>query len=678
LAFTIDIFWDILRSASGENPSSLTDTLNALAKDEDARSDSYFGNVIDQLSYNTADYKRLRSFFVDLYSAHKSVVKTSAGLSDPWSMSNSDLDELFRSFGYDHSVTLSGFDENPLPNKVQLMLDLVNLYKVKGTPQALVDVLQYYGLSEVDIFEFFLRLEDSDTTIFRGEAIAGTTVNPGILDVEYPEFTTSDPHWFYTEDQILALHAANKINLPSKTPYIGIRPVINAQGPETSILSRIIQDQYGIYASGGTLEQNADIRTTATVSSLLALYSSIVYVFNTYYPTGAPADLFLCYDGTDTNYLEIKSDYESLTGQPKTREEILIKLNDYYDDFNRIQPSNFLQNPEDAVNLLMLIDPTLKSDIDDLLSTDPPREVLSSLINDLSIWIRNNVGFGFINFAYMVDGLSSFFNDLKPVVNFFKPYRARFILLEALQFKNRLFNTLVLEDEFGAIEFEHKAYDFATANGIPCCAIDIDTTDVSTICIDSTSGEDNLYYQRDTYDCGSHYDLGIASDIPRELYMDLHDKYRSSWICVPPYDGTNADLLIDNIDVSGDITPFQDQTSNTGIDFVHIQTGGFLDYDTGGSFDCVAGQDVCVIRIIDAGGSSSSSSSSSSISSSTSSSSSSSSSSLSSSSSSFSFSSSSTSSSSSSASSSLTPFARVTDDPFPRETDDGNIRIIDP
>jgi hypothetical protein len=67
LAFTIDIFWDILRSASGENPSSLTDTLNALAKDEDARSDSYFGNVIDQLSYNTADYKRLRSFFVDLY-----------------------------------------------------------------------------------------------------------------------------------------------------------------------------------------------------------------------------------------------------------------------------------------------------------------------------------------------------------------------------------------------------------------------------------------------------------------------------------------------------------------------------------------------------------------------------------------------------------------------------------
>jgi len=322
LAFNIDIFWDILRSAAGANPTTLTDTLNATAKDEAARSDDYFGLVIDQLAYNTADYKRLRSFLVDLYSAQKSVVKTSAGLSDPWSMSNSDLDELFRSFGYDHSVPLRDFDENPLPNKVQLMLDLVNLYKVKGTPQALVDVLQYYGLTEVDIFEFFLRLEDPNTTIFRGEAIAGTSVNPGILDVEYPEFTTADPHWFYTEQQILDLHATNDINLPSKTPYIGIRPVIDAQGPESAILSRIIQDQNGIYAGGGTLEQNAEIRTTAGTSSLLALYMSILYVFNTYYPTGAPADLFLCYDGTDTNYIEIKSNFESISGQPKTREEI--------------------------------------------------------------------------------------------------------------------------------------------------------------------------------------------------------------------------------------------------------------------------------------------------------------------------------------------------------------------
>lgn len=645
MSFNIDIFWDILRSANGANPSSLTDTLNAEAKDQDARSDIYFGNVIDQLSYNTADYKRLRKFLVDLYSAHKTVVKTTSTLSDPYSMSNSDLDELFRSFGYNYSVTLRDYDENPLSTKVALMLDLVNLYKVKGTPQALVDVLQYYGLAEVDIFEFFLRLESNTSLIFRGNAIAGTTVNPGVLNVEYPEFTDSDPHWLYTEAQILALHNIEKINLPSKAPYIGIRPVIDTEGPESAILSRRIQDQYEVYSGGGTLPQNAEIRTTAGISSLLGLYLGVLYVFNTYFPTGVDGDLFLCYDGTDTNFVQIKSDYESLTSQPKTREGILIRLDAYYDQYTRIQPSNFLQNLTDAKNILSVLDPTLKTDIDDLLTTDFPIDVLSSLINDLSIWVRNNIGFGFINFAYMVDGLSAFFKDLKPVVNFFKPYRARFILFEALQFRNRLFNSLVLEDVLGTIEIEHKVYDYATADGIPCCALNIDSTDVQTICIDSDSTSTNIYYQRDTYDCGSYFDLGIVSDIPVEMQFQIEDEITDGLMCIP-YDATNAGIIIDNIEVSGDITPFTDETSNTNVNYVHIQTGGMADYDYGGTFDCVAGQDLCVIIIEDVTGSSSSSSSSSSVSSSSSSSSTSSSSSSSSSSTSSSSSSSSTSSSS--------------------------------
>jgi len=632
LAFTIDLFWDILRSAAGTDQSTLTDTMNSLAKDEDVRSDIYFGNVIDQLSYNTADYKRLRKFLVDLYSAHKTVVKTSATLSDPFSMSNSDLDELFRSFGYDYSVTLRDYDENPLTNKVALMNDLVNLYKVKGTPQALVDVLQYYGLSEVDIFEFFIRLESTTSTIFRGRAIAGTTINPGILDVDYEEFTSTDPHWMYTEQQILDLHDLNKINLPSKTPYIGIRPVIDAQGPESAILSRIIQDQYGVYSSGGTLPENAEVRTTGEITSLLSLYLSVLYVFNKYYPTGVNSDLFVCYDGTSTNYLQIKSEYEVITEQPKTREQILMQLDEYYDQFNRIQPSNFLQNIGDAETILSTLNPTLKTDIDNLLDVTPSLEILSSLINDLSLWVRNNIGFGFINFAYMVDGLSAFFKDLKPVVNFFKPYRARFILLEALQFKNRLFNTIVVEDTLGTIDIEHKVYDFATGDGIPCCAAQIDSTDVSTICIDSTGS--NLYYQRDTYDCGSYFDIGAATDIPLEVQIYLEDKYYDPLVCVPwpeIWDGTayvvipslivgnnvidepiGIEAVIDGtsetIVVGGDITPFQDATSNTNFAYARIQTGGMADYDAGGTFDCVAGQDLCVIIIEDVTGSTSSSS----------------------------------------------------------------------
>jgi len=94
---------------------------------------------------------------IDLYSTHRTISSVSLSSTDPYALTNSDLDELFRSMGYDLSASLRGFDENPLEQKVQFFLDLVNLYKVKGTPQSLVDVLQYYGVTKVDIYEFFLK-----------------------------------------------------------------------------------------------------------------------------------------------------------------------------------------------------------------------------------------------------------------------------------------------------------------------------------------------------------------------------------------------------------------------------------------------------------------------------------------------------------------------------------------
>jgi hypothetical protein len=204
----------------------------------------------------------------------------------------------------------------------------------------------------------------------------------------------------------------------------------------------------------------------------------------------------------------------------------------------------------------------------------------------------------------------------------------------------------VLEDALGTIRVDHKIYDFATADGIPCCAISVDSTDAMTICVDST-GSDNLYYQRDTYDCGSNYDLGVATDILVGPQFDMEDSYIDNWVCIP-YDSTSPGIIIDNIDVVGSPVPFSDSTAVVagGYQYTHIQTGGMADYDYGGTFDCIGGMDLCVIEIYRSSSSSSVSSSSSSLSSSSSSSSSSFS--VSSSSSSFSFSSSSSISSSSS------------------------------
>lgn len=121
MADKIDLFWEIFESVSG-GTGDITDALDAIAKSDRTKVESYFSNVIDQISFGTPDWNRLRKFLIDLYASHRTLASASKQTSDPHSLMNSDLDELFRSFGYPHSTTLRGFDENPLEQKVQFFL----------------------------------------------------------------------------------------------------------------------------------------------------------------------------------------------------------------------------------------------------------------------------------------------------------------------------------------------------------------------------------------------------------------------------------------------------------------------------------------------------------------------------------------------------------------------------
>ena len=151
--FTVDNFWDILTAASGETVDGMTEVLDSLAKDAKAKGQLYFDFVLGGAPpTNEDDWLRLRAFLLDWYAAHQTIGSATSKITDPRTLSNSDIDELFRSFGYDYSPQLKGHDENPTDLKINFFLDLVNLYKRKGTPQAIVEVLQYYGVTKVDIY----------------------------------------------------------------------------------------------------------------------------------------------------------------------------------------------------------------------------------------------------------------------------------------------------------------------------------------------------------------------------------------------------------------------------------------------------------------------------------------------------------------------------------------------
>lgn len=499
----LDLFWEVLKVLQNDSSADVTDVINALAKADKTKIQSYFQNVIDQLAHDTEDYTRLRKLFIDLFSSHRTLTTLGKEISDPHALPNSDLDELFRSFGYNHSAILRDVTENPLEQKIQFFLDLVNLYKIKGTPQALVEVLQYYGITSVDIFEYFLKLKEVGELEFEGVPVAGTTPNQSKNRFPYANIVEGDPHWLYTGSQILSLNQNNKINLPSKTPYIGVMPSVDIDGPEISIIVRKIQDDYSTwktwYDAGATgtfpLERNAEFSVIGETYSFLELYLSCIYLFNQQYNVGAdanpisescyssPSGNYVCYDGTNTTAANIITEYNNIITVPSSRSEITEILCDYYNYFTRRVPTNFLQNKGDAGTILNIMNSSLKSSLDSL---DDQTEALSSLMKDLATWARNNIGYGFINFAYILPGIKAFFDDLKDVIEFFKPYRARVLLLEVLQIKERLFNTVITEDNFDNIGIDLIFHDQLTGNSIPCCrSLDIDSTDAYTVCADT-------------------------------------------------------------------------------------------------------------------------------------------------------------------------------------------------
>ena len=526
-----DLYWKLFNIAGGGAEADVTKVLDSIVKSDRSKLDQYFSSAIDQIAFDTEDWKRLREFLIDLFTAHRSLITQSAALSDPHFLSNSELDELFRSFGFEESVILKGFDENPLENKVQLFLDLVNLYKIKGTPRSILEVLQYYGIPELDIFEFWLQKSSPTALEFKGEVIAGTTINPSPVTLSYDFLTFSDPHWMMSESQILQLDSINKINLPSKSPYFAVQPTVEV-GIENAILVRLVQDQYTGWESTGDLpDQNADITILGITSSLLELYLLTLYSFQKEYQIGTNIDNFSCYDGTNTSAVDIIDEYNQIISTPITRDNKSIKWQAYLDLFTRPRDEHFLYNKGDnaATTILNLINPLLIPEIESLSATN--NVVLQSLLKDLAVWVRNNVGFGFVNLGYIFFGLNELFKDLKPVINFFKPYRARLIVLELLKFRNILTESIRMEDEIRGFTMDYDFHDYMTADGSPCCTEDTDAT--AYICIDTTAG---TYYSRDTYDCGSYHDTGAVDDItPVEIIIEqnLCDTFRCPAGCLP-------------------------------------------------------------------------------------------------------------------------------------------------
>ena len=552
MAKSISDFWEILKEIQNR-PNKLTDNLKAIAQSEKASADNILGAIIDQIAYNSEDYQRLRNWWRDWYAAHRTIGTFQMGVNDPYSIPNDQLDDLFQSFGYNLSASIRNPTDNNSPTiKSNFFLDLVNLYKIKGSPESVVKVLQYYGLTELDLYEFDLQFEDRplrdpNDLIFKGLITAGTSDIRSPLYIPFHLLTDQDPHWLMTESNIRTLFYQTDINFPSRSPYFAIKPIFSdkSMGISVATLVRIVQDQFYDWKFNGILpEKNALATITGTDISILELYLACVdYINKVFAPIGYKGSNFLCYDGTSSDIVEVISEWDALTGKQITRRQQKENLIKWFKTFTRVTPRNFLQSISDAGFYLNQINPTFVTSLNQIGKTN--LEILGTLLDDLGLWIRAELSYGFANIAYVIFGIDSLFSQLRDIVEFFKPYRARFIPIEEMQFSSRLTETIIVEDGLSSdgIGIEFLLHDWITGDGKPCCGDEI---------IDSTS-VDCVETEGVTTKCGSGVvssktpstSLGVWKTVTYYKVNELVSRYNPStkfvdkFICIADHTSNN-------------------------------------------------------------------------------------------------------------------------------------------
>lgn len=570
--FTIDDLWRIMSYLKdGTTDASLSALTTTLATSEKELVTTFFEQIIDQQVFDTDDYRRLRSMLIDWYSSHKTIATTQRYASDVHQLPNIHLSELFKSFGFP-----LGLDLVPLTSKANFFLDLVNFYKKKGTPETIVDVLDYYGFSDTDLVEYWLEKNDYDEIVFRGESVRLAATGSTILldsNVPFEKLTGSDPHWFQTKDQIEYLHQHNKINLPSKSPYYSLSSIFSlfTISISLSILFRIVSDQYDRYDLGEELPYNTSVRNLGIIVPILHVYVGTIYAFEKMfgYGTATSFNRCSCYDGTieyegtppiPTNLSDLVDEYEELISRPTSKEDRDTRLATLIDTWSRPMSENFLNSINAAEPLLESLNPNFKAVIDSWFAIEDESYLITYLIGTLDTWIRQNIDSKSPSLVITMLGLG-FREELDAIMNFFKPYRARLAFMDtAFSIKNPLAESVILGEWLEtSIETEYR--DAIRPYNFPfdyCINGDLSQPPAPVPAPEGYAG----YYSKFMWDMGGVFDIPPIDQLDSE-YMERLNSYLQSL-----HIGTICDNVITSIEMT-----FKEILGDTG----RYDTGDFYD-----------------------------------------------------------------------------------------------------
>lgn len=300
---TVDIYLNSLVLDKYTQLSYDTDSetiVTALSAREQMK--KYFNEVIYPGSYafNTTDNASFRKMILDWTSTIKTIQDSNKRLTDAYSLSSEDVDKALRGFGtsFINSYTLSSVNR-----RKNFLLNVCDLYSIKGTPESIVRALNIIGLNNIFIREgwMFKDTDDGDIKIdwqpVKQKSVFNEitkqyesldTDNEFVTDWNWfenkiAENSHSDPHWMYTKSEILELNDDPDVylKLPSITPYFGIEFIsdVDVQIDAMETVYSEIDKQFRKYLSNKELESDYKywLNEYDSKLSILQAYTGLIY-----------------------------------------------------------------------------------------------------------------------------------------------------------------------------------------------------------------------------------------------------------------------------------------------------------------------------------------------------------------------------------------------------------------
>ncbi|NPB00312.1 MAG: hypothetical protein GXO10_02960, partial [Crenarchaeota archaeon] len=255
--------------------------------------ENYFDRNIDLSSFVAYDYTNVKKFLIDWYAAARTLVDIHKNIADVYSSDDEQLNLWAESFGFIYPELI------PESAKPTFLLELVNLYKIKGSPESLLKLVQFLNYTDFKVFEYWLVADQNAYDLiyddgFRYDEIpprhllfigklVGRMLEQHPMEIKYgyDQFKAKDAHWYLTKQDI-SQKTEEPISLPSLTPYFGLfnmQYVTKKWLPTIAYLSRLIYKAYQDYKDNGINPQTILVDKYNGLVSLLELHLAMSWLF---------------------------------------------------------------------------------------------------------------------------------------------------------------------------------------------------------------------------------------------------------------------------------------------------------------------------------------------------------------------------------------------------------------